>query len=67
MKIRDYEFVVSVPWVSTDNYRDIKIWLLNNCRKHDYLSAGVDLSNIDNRVVGFVHERDAIEFALRWK
>ena len=67
MRIHDYEFVVSVPWVSTGNYRDIKIWLLDNCRKHDYLPAGVDLSNVDNRVIAFVHERDAIEFALRWK
>jgi len=56
----------SVPWRSTDQWRDLRIWLLDNVNALDYDIYGVDVDNINNRVVFFAWEKDAFHFILRW-
>lgn len=57
---------VSVPWCSTDHYRDVRIWLLDHINHADYAFAGVDSKNQLNRIVYFGRDKDATLFALRW-
>ena len=58
---------VSVPWRSTGQFRDIRIWLLDNVPNYgDYEFVGVDLTNTKNRKYYFAREEDAAMFALRW-
>ena len=61
---------VSVPWRSNGQFRDLRIWLLDNVPNHeDYEYAGMDtniLRSQDNRVYYFACEQDAMMFALRW-
>jgi hypothetical protein len=58
---------VSVPWRSTGQFRDLRIWLLDNVPNHgDYDYHGEDLENPNNRLYRFAREEDAIMFALRW-
>jgi hypothetical protein len=64
MTFKDY--VISVPWRSTGNWRDIRIWLLDNIHTKEYTFSGVDDENPDNRIVHFAHKKDAVLFALRW-
>ena len=61
---------VSVPWRSTGQYRDLRIWLLDHVPNHsDYELGGHDYDyhpDKDHRVVYFAREQDATMFALRW-
>lgn len=67
MSKRDWcNIPVSVPWRSTGNFRDLQIWLLDNINSLDYNLDGVDYNDLDNRIVYFARERDAVLFALRW-
>lgn len=57
---------VSVPWRSTGHFRDLRIWLIDNVNSLDWTIDGVDYNDLNNRIVRFAQERDAILFALRW-
>ena len=58
---------VSFPWRSTGNFRDLRIWLLDNVPNHgDYSYYGEDSENPNNRIYYFAREEDAAMFALRW-
>lgn len=57
---------VSVTWRSTGQWRDLRIWLIDNVHDLDYDLAGVDLENYDKRVIYFAREQDATAFALKW-
>ena len=57
---------VSVPWRSTGQFRDLRIWLLDNVLNMDYDYFGVDYENTNNRKYYFAREEDAALFALRW-
>lgn len=57
---------VSVPWRSSGQWRDLRIWLLDNVASGDYDHAGMDYDNQHNRIVSFRFEKDATMFALRW-
>ena len=67
MSKRDWcNIPVKVPYRSTGQWRDLRIWLIENVDDFDYDAAGVDLMDHDNRVFYFARERDAVWFALRW-
>jgi len=57
---------VSVPWRSSGNFRDLRIWLLDNVPATDWEIEGHDPKNLDNRIVRFTKKQDAVLFALRW-
>jgi hypothetical protein len=57
---------VSVPWRSTGQFRDLRIWLLDNILNMDYDYYGVDFVNPENRIYYFARDQDAAMFALRW-
>lgn len=57
---------VSVPWRSIGQFRDLRIWLLDNVKETDYDFDGVDPNNQDNRIYWFARKEDAILFSLRW-
>lgn len=57
---------VRVPYRSTGQWRDLRIWLMENVNDMDYDAAGVDLQDYDQRVFYFARKRDAMWFALRW-
>jgi hypothetical protein len=56
----------SVPWTSTGNYRDLRIWLIDNIDEKCYYIAGADFKNLSNRIVWFENRHDAVHFILRW-
>jgi hypothetical protein len=60
------DYRISVPWRSTGQWLDLRIWLLNNVCDTDYEYIGVDYKNENNRIVVFSHTKDAMLFALRW-
>lgn len=64
MTYKDYR--ISVPFLSTGQWRDLRIWLLDNVHTRDYELIGEDPENTDNRIVHFAHKKDAVLFALRW-
>lgn len=67
MSKRDWcNIPVSVPWRSTGHFRDLQIWLIDNIDSLDWNIEGADYNNLDNRIVRFARERDAVLFALRW-
>jgi hypothetical protein len=68
MSKRDWcNIPVSVPWRSTGQWRDLRIWLIENVHDMDYDAyAGVDLEDYDRRVFYFAQKKDAVLFALRW-
>jgi len=67
MSISDYcNIKASVPWRSTDQWRDLRIWLLDNVNALDYDIYGIDIDNINNRIVWFARKEDALHFILRW-
>ena len=67
MSKRDWcNIPVSVPYHSTTQWRDLRIWLIDNVHDMDYDAAGVDLEDYGNRVFYFAHEKDAVLFALKW-
>ena len=67
MSKRDWcNIAVSVPWRSARQWRDLRIWLIDNVHDMDYDAAGVDLEDYDNRVFYFAREKDAVWFALIW-
>lgn len=67
MSKRDWcRIPVSAPWCGTGQWRDLRIWLIENVHDMDYDAAGVDLMDHDKRVFYFARERDAVAFALRW-
>jgi hypothetical protein len=55
-----------VLWRSTGQWRDLRIWLIENVNDMDYDAAGVDLQDYDKRVIYFAKEKDAVWFALKW-
>jgi hypothetical protein len=55
----------SVPWCSTEHFRDLMIWLMDNVHSNDYDIDGIDLNNY-NRFVWFARKEDAVMFMLRW-
>ena len=58
---------VIVPWTSTGQWRDLRIWLLDNVPTGDYEHLSQDSSTgWNNRVVAFRFEKDATMFALKW-
>jgi hypothetical protein len=57
---------VSVTYRSTGQWRDLRIWLIDNVHDMDYDAAGVDLQDYDRRVIYFARSKDAMWFALRW-
>ena len=57
---------VRVPYRSTGQWRDLRIWLIENVDDMDYDAAGTDLMDINNRVFYFARKQDAVLFALRW-
>lgn len=57
---------VTVPWRSTGQWRDLRIWLIENVHDMDYDAAGIDLADYNNRVFYFAQKKDAVMFALRW-
>ena len=67
MSKRDWcNIPVSVPWCSTGQWRDLRIWLIENVDDFDYDASGVDLEDYDRRVFYFAQRKDAVLFALRW-
>lgn len=67
MSKRDWcNIPVSVLWRSTGQWRDLRIWLIENVNDMDYDAAGVDLQDYDKRVFYFAKEKDAVWFALKW-
>ena len=56
----------SVPWRSTDQWRDLRIWLLDNVNALDYDISYMDSDNNEKRVVFFAFQKDATLFLLRW-
>ena len=62
-----FPFRISVRYCGTGQWRDLRIWLLDNVHNRDsYVIDGADMNNYQNRVVRFAYEKDAIMFALRW-
>lgn len=57
---------VSVPWRSTGQFRDLRIWLIDNVRETDYEFKGMDPKFNDRRVFYFALKKDAAMFSLRW-
>ena len=57
---------VRVRWQGTTQWRDLRIWLIENVHDMDYDAAGADLQDYRKRVIWFARERDAVSFALRW-
>ena len=58
---------VSFPWYSTGQFRDLRIWLLDNVPNHDDYEFGVvDRPFFETRIIYFAREEDAAMFALRW-
>lgn len=56
---------VSVTWLSTDQWRDLRIWLVEHVDDMDYIVAVG--GNNDKRVLFyFAREKDAVLFALKW-
>lgn len=67
MSKRDWcNIPVKVPYRSTGQWRDLRIWLIENVHDMDYDSAGVDLQDYDKRVFYFARSRDALLFSLKW-
>lgn len=67
MSKRDWcNIPVSVSWRSTGHFRDLQIWLIDNIDSLDWNIEGADYNNLNNRIVRFARERDAVLFALRW-
>lgn len=57
---------VSVPWRSTGQFRDLRIWLLDNVNERDWDFDGADPKNAENRIFYFAHRKDAMWFALKF-
>lgn len=57
---------VSVPWRSSGNYRDMQIWLIDNLDLLDWDLDGVDMNDLNRRIVRFARQKDAVLFSLRW-
>lgn len=57
---------IKILYRGTREWRDLRLWLLDNVGPEDYVLAGSDLNHYSLRVVWFAHERDAVLFALRW-
>lgn len=57
---------VSVPWRSTGQFRDLRIWLLDNVNERDWDFDGADHVNAENRIFYFARKQDATAFALKW-
>ena len=67
MSKRDWcNIPVKVPYRSTGQWRDLRIWLIENVDDMDYDAAGVDLQNYNHRVFYFARSQDAVMFALKW-
>lgn len=67
MSKRDWcNIPVSVPYCSTGQWRDLRIWLIDHVHHMDYDAAGVDLNDYDKRVFYFARQKDAVLFTLRW-
>jgi hypothetical protein len=67
MSKRDWcNIPVKVLYRSTGQWRDLRIWLIENVDDMDYIAAGPDLTYPHRRVFYFARERDALWFALRW-
>jgi hypothetical protein len=50
---------VTFKWTSSGQFRDLRIWLLDNVPNYDSY-------DIHGQMVYFSREQDAIMFALRW-
>jgi hypothetical protein len=57
---------VRVQWQGSGQWRDLRIWLIENVHDMDYDAAGADLEDYRKRVIWFAREQDAVQFALRW-
>lgn len=58
---------VSVQWRSTGQFRDLRIWLLDNISADNYEFGGLGHDPFtDHRVYYFAREQDATLFSLRW-
>ncbi len=67
MSKRDWcNIPVKVPYRSTGQWRDLRIWLMENVHDMDYDAAGVDLQDYNRRVFYFARKEDATWFALTW-
>lgn len=67
MSKRDWcNIPVKVPYRSTGQWRDLRIWLMDNVDDMDYDAVGVDLQDYNKRVIYFAKSRDAMWFSLRW-
>jgi hypothetical protein len=53
-------------WRSPGQWRDLRIWLIENVNDMDYDAAGVDLQDYDRRVFYFARKQDAMMFTLKW-
>jgi hypothetical protein len=67
MSKRDWcNIPVKVPYRSTGQWRDLRIWLIENVHDMDYDAAGVDLQDYNQRIFYFARKKDAMWFALKW-
>lgn len=57
---------VSYVWRTVDEFKEQRLWLLNNVAVNDYQIAGTDFKNTTRSLIYFRHERDAVYFSLRW-
>lgn len=57
---------VSVPWRSTGQFRDLRIWLLDNVEETDYEFKGLDNLDSERRIFYFARKPDAVLFSLTW-
>lgn len=67
MSKRDWcNIPVKVSYRSTGQWRDLRIWLIENVHDMDYDVADVDLRDYDKAVIYFARSEDALLFSLRW-
>ena len=57
---------IRVTWHSTGQWRDLRIWLIDNVNELDYEVCGVDLDDYNKRIIYFAREKDALWFSLKW-
>ena len=57
---------VTVLYCSTGQWRDLRIWLIDNVRDTDYDFINEPYLELNKRVIYFAREQDAVLFALRW-
>ena len=57
---------VAMPWKGSEHFIELLKWLDSNIDKRDWDWDVVGDNKDHHRIYYFAHERDAVEFSLRW-